>query len=253
MRITAQAGQELGVTVEGFAAGSASAADIAALKEAVYTSKIAVLKDQDLTPRRFLALGRSLGREVEHFDPAYDHSGSFWHSDYQLMTEPYDFGMVYPKVVPIYFIDTAAAYKRLSMSLKQAVSGAIATHSLLRHVRFEPEDLDRALPDIVEQVNGRNPPLTVPAAVTHPRTGETLLHVSEGFTLAVRDADGEDRPDLLAALLEASGQLDQTYRHENIHVQTFEKGDLLVWDNRSLIHRAPLTATPEPALSVYDG
>jgi len=27
----------------------------------------------------------------------------------------------------------------------------------------------------------------------------------------------------------------------------------LVWDNRSLIHHASYTATPEPVVSVYDG
>jgi alpha-ketoglutarate-dependent taurine dioxygenase len=253
MRITTQAGRALGVTVEGFTAGQASAADIAALKKAVYTEKIVVLKGQDLTPQGLLALGRQLGREAAYYDPVYDHRGRFWHSDHQLTTDPYDFALIYPKMVPIYFIDMATAYERLSMSLKRAVDGAVATHSVLRHVRLTPEDLDLAIPEIVEQVNGTNPPVTGAITSHHPRTGETLLHVSEGFTLTVRDAGGDDRPDLLAALLEASGQLDRTYRHENIHLQTFERGDLVVWDNRSLIHRAPHTATPEPALSVYDG
>ena len=82
--------------------------------------------------------------------------------------------------------------------------------------------------------------------------------VNKGFLkwLSVQDADGVDRPDLLNELLEATGQLDRNFEHENIHLQTFEKGDMLVWDNRSLIHRALHTATPEPAVSyrvtVYD-
>jgi taurine dioxygenase len=50
--------------------------------------------------------------------------------------------------------------------------------------------------------------------------------------------------------------LDTSFEHDNIHLQTFEKGDLLVWDNRSLVHRALHTSNSEPAVSyrvtVYD-
>ncbi|KPC75455.1 hypothetical protein ADL35_25060, partial [Streptomyces sp. NRRL WC-3753] len=44
-------------------------------------------------------------------------------------------------------------------------------------------------------------------------------------------------------------RLDRDFGHENIHLQTFERGDLLVWDNRSLIHCARHTTTPEPTVS----
>jgi alpha-ketoglutarate-dependent taurine dioxygenase len=252
MRITAQAGKALGVTVEGFADTHASAADIAALKKAVYTNKIAVVKDQDPSPNGLLALGKRLGRRAEHHEPVYCQAGQFWHSDGHLATTPFDLAVSYPRVVPAYFIDMAAAYERLPADLKLAVRDVVATYGVLRYAMLGTRDKRQTLAGIVDQVNTRTPPVRGPLAAPHPHTGETVLHLSEGFTMALTGPDGADRPDLLAALLEATGQLDPTYRHENIHSQVFEHGDLLVWDNHSLIHRAAEDVAPEPVVSVYD-
>jgi alpha-ketoglutarate-dependent taurine dioxygenase len=284
MKISPQDGKTLGVVVEGFDANSATAEDIAELKKAVYTSKIAVLKNQHLEPAEFLALGKKMGEVAEYYEPVYHHpqvkevfvssnvkedgkqvgvpkTGKFWHSDYQFMPRPFDLTLIYPQVVPAknrgtYFIDMAAAYEKLPEELKLALKGATATHSVLRYFKIRPDDVYRPISEIIDEVNGKTPPVTSPAAVEHPHNGETVLYISEGFTMSVEDADGTSRPDLLSELLEATGQLDRTYEHENIHLQTFEKGDMLVWDNRSLIHRALHTATPEPAVShrvtVYD-
>jgi taurine dioxygenase len=285
MKITPQAEKTIGVIVDGFDARTASDEDIAELKKAVYTNKIAVLKRQDLSPEEFLALGKRLGTTAEYYEPVYHHpkvkevfvssnvkeddgrqigvpkTGKFWHSDYQFMPEPFDLTLIYPQVVPsknrgTFFINMASAYESLSEELKLAVKGTTATHSVLRFFKIRPTDVYRPISEIITEVNGKTPPVVVPTAVTHPATGETVLYVSEGFTMSVQDADGNDRPDLLNELLEATGQLDRNFEHENIHLQTFEKGDMLVWDNRSLIHRALHTATPEPAVSyrvtVYD-
>jgi taurine dioxygenase len=284
MKISPQDGKTLGVVVEGFDANNATAEDIAELKKAVYTSKIAVLKNQHLEPEEFLALGKKLGEVAEYYEPVYHHpkvkevfvssnvkedgkqigvpkTGKFWHSDYQFMPRPFDLTLIYPQVVPsknrgTFFINMAAAYQKPSEDLKLAVKGTTATHSVLRYFKIRPDDVYRPISEIIDEVNGKTPPVTCPTAVTHPHTGETVLYISEGFTMSIEDADGVSRPDLLHELLEATGQLDRTYEHENIHLQTFEKGDMLVWDNRSLIHRALHTATPEPAVSyrvtVYD-
>ncbi|WP_433390834.1 (3R)-3-[(carboxymethyl)amino]fatty acid oxygenase/decarboxylase [Micromonospora sp. KLBMP9576] len=285
MKISPQAGRKFGVIVEGFDAETASPQDVVELKKSIYTNKIAVLKNQDLSPRQFLALGERLGRVVEYYEPVYHHpevkevfvssnvkeedgrqigvpkTGKFWHSDYQFMPRPFDITMIYPQVVPsqnrgTYFINMATAYEKLSEELKLAVKETTATHSVLRYFKIRPTDVYRPISEIIDEVNAKTPPVTSPLAFAHPHTDETVLYVSEGFTLSLQDADGNDRSELLAELLTATGQLDRTYEHENIHLQTFEKGDMLLWDNRSLIHRALHTATPEPAVSyrvtVYD-
>jgi alpha-ketoglutarate-dependent taurine dioxygenase len=285
MKITPQAGKKFGVVVEGFNAETATAEDIAELKKTVYTNKIAVLKNQDLDPGQFLALGKRMGEVAEYYEPVYHHpevkevfvssnvkeedgsqmgvpkTGKFWHSDYQFMPRPFDLTLIYPQVVPsknrgTFFINMADAYEKLSADLKDAVADTTATHSVLRYFKIRPTDVYRPISEIIEEVNAKTPPVTDATVVTHPFTGEKILYVSEGFTLSVQDAQGNERADLLKELLAASGQLDRTYEHDNIHLQTFEKGDMLVWDNRTLVHRALHTATPEPAVSfrvtVYD-
>lgn len=138
MRINEQPGTAIGATVEGFDHVTASAADIDALKSTVYTKKIAVLKDQDLSPQEFLELGKRLGRPETYYEPMYHHpevteifvssnvpengkqigvpkTGKFWHADYQFMPDPFGITLIYPQVIPeknrgTYFIDMGRAY-----------------------------------------------------------------------------------------------------------------------------------------------
>ncbi|TCO60645.1 (3R)-3-[(carboxymethyl)amino]fatty acid oxygenase/decarboxylase [Actinocrispum wychmicini] len=284
MNITPQTTGKFGVVVDGFDAATASAADIAALKHAVYTDKIAVLKDQDLDPKAFLALGSRLGTPETYYEPIYHHpevkevfvssnveqdgkqvgvpkTGKFWHSDYQFMPRPFDLTLIYPQVVPTknrgtFFINLCAAYEALSDELKAAVQDTVAWHSVRRYFKIRPTDVYRPISEVLDEVDERTPPVSFPTAHRHRFTDETVLYLSEGFTLSIKDSDGREQPELLRELLAATGQLDKGFEHEHIHLQTFEKGDLLVWDNRSLVHRALHTATTEPAVSyrvtVYD-
>ncbi|MGW0944810.1 (3R)-3-[(carboxymethyl)amino]fatty acid oxygenase/decarboxylase [Streptomyces sp. NPDC002623] len=278
MEIQDQPGKELGVTVEGFDHTTASEADIAALKNAVYTKKIAVLKGQDLSPQEFLALGERLGRPETYYEPMYQHpevteifvssnvpengkqigvpkTGKFWHADYQFMPDPFGITLIYPQVIPqrnrgTYFIDMGRAYRKLPEDLQQAIAGTRCRHSVRKYFKIRPQDVYRPLSEIIDEVERKTPAVVQPTAFTHPMTGETVLYVSEGFTVGIEDERGEPLDEeLLKRLFEATGQLDETFEHDNIHLQSFAQGDLLIWDNRSLVHRARHTTTPEPTVS----
>ncbi|MEV7977588.1 TauD/TfdA family dioxygenase [Streptomyces sp. NPDC086519] len=278
MRITDQAGAGPGATVEDFDHTTASDADIATLKRTVYTKKIAVLKGQDLAPREFLALGERLGRPETYYEPMYEHpevpeifvssnvpengrqtgvpkTGKFWHADYQFMPDPFGITLIYPLVIPeknrgTYFIDMGRAYEALPAELKKEIAGTRCRHSVRKYFKIRPHDVYRPLCEVIEEVETRTPPVVQPTTFIHPMTGETVLYISEGFTVGIEDADGNPLDEeLLKRLFEATGQLDETFEHGNIHLQSFTKGDLLIWDNRSLIHRARHTTTPEPTVS----
>ncbi|SDW58990.1 taurine dioxygenase [Saccharopolyspora shandongensis] len=278
MIIKPQHGKELGVTVEDFDHTTASEADIDALKQAVYQSKIAVLKGQDLTPKAFHELGKRLGRPEAYYEPMYHHpenpeifvssnvpeagkqigvpkTGKFWHADYQFMPDPFAITLIYPQVIPeknrgTYFIDMGEAYRKLPDSLKAEIEGAHCWHSVRKYFKIRPQDVYRPITELLEEVEQKTPAVRQPTTFTHPMTGETVLYISEGFTVGIEDSEGNELDgDLLKRLFEATGQFDEDLAHENIHLQEFEKGDLLVWDNRSLIHRARHTTTPEPTVS----
>ncbi|RPK67727.1 Alpha-ketoglutarate-dependent taurine dioxygenase [Streptomyces sp. ADI96-02] len=278
MRITDHAGHPLGASVEGFDHTAASDDDVAALKETVYRRKIVVLKGQELSPRAFLELGRRIGRPETYYEPMYHHpevtevfvssnvpedgkqigvprTGKFWHADYQFMPDPFGITLIHPQVVPAknrgtYFIDMGAAYEKLPDELKHEIAGTRCRHSVRKYFKVRPHDVYRPLSEIVEEVERKTPPVVQPTVFTHPMTGERVLYLSEGFTVGIEDEHGEPLDaSLLQRVFEATGQLDRTFEHENIHLQTFEKGDLLVWDNRSLIHCARHTTAPEPTVS----
>ncbi|MFI9249919.1 TauD/TfdA dioxygenase family protein [Streptomyces sp. NPDC053069] len=278
MQITEQLGSALGATIEDFDHAGASDTDIETLKQTVYTKKIAVLKGQDLTPQQFLDLGTRLGQPETYYEPMYHHpelpeifvssnvpengkqigvpkTGKFWHADYQFMPDPFGITLIYPQVIPqknrgTYFIDMGRAYERLPEDLKKQIAGTYCRHSVRKYFKIRPQDVYRPLSEIIDEVERKTPAVRQPTTFTHPLTGETVLYISEGFTVGIEDADGKPLDDdLLHRLFEATGQLDDTFEHDNIHLQGFEQGDLLIWDNRSLIHRARHTATPEPTVS----
>jgi len=278
MQIKEVTGKDIGATVEGFDYAAASVEDVDAIKAAVYTKKIVILRNQDLTPRQFLQLGKRFGRPETYYEPMYKHpeveeifvssnvpedgkqigvpkTGKFWHADYQFMPDPFGLTFIYPQVIPeknrgTYFIDMGKAYERLPEDLKKEVAGTFCRHSVRKYFKIRPTDVYRPISEIIEEVDTKTPPVVKPSTFIHPMTGETVLYISEGFTIGMADEDGKPlESDLLRRLFEATGQLDDTFSHPNIHLQTFDKGDLLLWDNRSLIHRARHTTTPEPTVS----
>ncbi|MFI0806247.1 (3R)-3-[(carboxymethyl)amino]fatty acid oxygenase/decarboxylase [Streptomyces echinatus] len=278
MQISDQPGTAIGATVEDFDHTSASDADIAALKATVYTKKIAVLKNQDLSPQAFLDLGKRLGRPETYYEPMYHHpdipeifvssnvpengkqigvpkTGKFWHADYQFMPDPFGITLIYPQVVPrknrgTYFIDMGKAYEALPADLKRDIAGTRCRHSVRKYFKIRPHDVYRPMSEVLDEIERKTPAVLQPTTFTHPMTGETVLYVSEGFTVGIEDRHGNPLDEeLLKRLFEATGQLDETFGHDRIHLQGFERGDLLVWDNRSLIHRARHTTTPEPTVS----
>lgn len=275
----------LGVIIEGFNGATADEAEVAELKRLIYTHKIAVLKGQDLSTDEFVELGGLLGEPESYYEPMYHHpdnkmvfvssnvpqdgkqvgvpkTGKFWHIDYQFMARPFSITLIYPQVVPqlnrgTYFIDLGKAYEALPQELKDAVSGTTAIHSASRYFKIRPGDVYRPIGEVLAEIELKTPAVRHPAVVKHPFTGESILYISEGMTAGLTDANGKQlEDDLLHRLMEATGQYDTTFEHEHIHLQRFDHGDLLIWDNRSLAHRALHSQAPEPAVSyrvtVYD-
>lgn len=285
MIIEKQRNSEFGTVVSDFDPVSATAGDLADLASQIYASKIAVLKNQRLSIDEFVELGKRFGEPVAYYEPIYHHpdnplvfvssyqpatgkqigvprTGKFWHSDYQFMDKPFGLTMIYPQVVPehhrgTYFIDLGAAYRALAPELRAAVAGLQAVHTPRRFFKIRPDDVYRPVGELLAEIETNTPAVVQNAVIEHPVTGESVLYISEGFTAGLRDTAGRDLDgELLETLLTATGQRDDSFTHPNIHLQTFEVGDLLIWDNRSLVHRALHTTTPEPAesfrVTVYD-
>ncbi|MBO0855464.1 MAG: TauD/TfdA family dioxygenase [Nocardia sp.] len=280
MKISPQPG--IGVVAEGFDPGSAE--DVRALKQAAYRHRIVIVKDQYPDPAGLLEFGRRLGTPQLYYEPIYQHpevpevfvssnvsaggkqlgvpkTGQFWHSDYQFMSRPYDLTIISPRRVPkerrgTLYIDLAEAYRRLDPELARAAEATVAVHTPRRKFKIRPDDVYRPIGDLLAEIDRRTPPVRRPTVLRHPHTGERLLYVTEGATETLEDADGTPCPELLTQLLSATGQLDESNEHPAIHLQKFDVGDLLIWDNIALAHRSLHNPSAEPAeswrVTVYD-
>jgi alpha-ketoglutarate-dependent taurine dioxygenase len=270
--------EQAGIEVHHFDPAMATSDDIQQLRRHIYTDKLVILKAQDLKPAAFVELGQHFGTPVSYYEPMYHHpenglifvssnltraegqigvprTGGFWHADYQFMPEPFAFTLFYPQKLPTgtrgtRFINMASAYERLTPRLKRAIADTFSTHSARRYVKIRPSDVYRPIGEIRAEIERVTPPQTWPTVLIHPVTGERILYISEAFTYAIEDSERNALPtSLLDELLDASGQFDESYEHPNIFVQTYEPGDLVLWDNRSLIHRALHNPTNEPTES----
>lgn len=156
-------------------------------------------------------------------------ANQLWHSDSSFQKPAARYSMLSAIVVAPHggdteFCDLRAAYDALPDDLKREVEGREAVHYAL-HSRFLLGDDDYS-----EMQRAELPPVKWPLVRTHPDSRRKLLfigaHASEvsGMTLA------EGRM-LLMDLLEHATQREFVYVH---HWQT---GDLVMWDNRSTLHR----------------
>ncbi len=71
-----------------------------------------------------------------------------------------------------------------------------------------------------------------PLIRAHPETGRLGLFSTFGYIIGIEGMDAEESWPLLIELQEWQGREEFIYRHQ------WHKGDLLMWDNRSVLHRA---------------
>jgi taurine dioxygenase len=251
----------------------------AAIRELVYRHKLVVFRNQRLSKTEYIAFARTLGTPQIYLQKNYHHpdhpeifvssnvpengrkvgvsgTGRYWHSDYQFHEEPLPMTMLYPQVLPAsaretYYIDMERAYETLPPALAARVSGTLAVHDAKWRYKVTASDVDRALIDILAEVAKMVPPVSHPAVIEHPVTGKRALYVSSGFTAGLEGLSEKANKEVMAELFAF------IERPQHVHVHRWQDGDILLWDNRTLIHRASDTPAGEPSSSyrigIYDG
>ena len=161
-----------------------------------------------------------------------------WHQDSTYMPVQAKGAVFSAEIVPdtggaTGFADTAAAYAGLEQSLKDRITGLRARHSLY-HSQAQVGHAGTSA-----QYSGygfHDGPVSIrPIVKRHPETGRRSLTIGR-HAYDIEGLEAAESAELLTSLVELATEPMYTYHHQ------WTAGDVLVWDNRRLLHRA----TPWP-------
>ena len=162
-----------------------------------------------------------------------------WHSDWSFLPSPPAATLLHGDVIPpvggdTLFANQYAAWDAMPAAMKTALEGRQGVHSArggyARQGRYGERDKgrsmairfdDSALATQLQAISRR-----------HPETGRTALFISPGYTIAI---DGLPEDESRAVLTELfSHQAQDRF----VHRQLWQRGMLVMWDNRCLVHAA---------------
>jgi taurine dioxygenase len=131
--------------------------------------------------------------------------------------------------VPTAFVSTVHGWSTLPDGLRGRVDGLHATHG--HDDRYPEREMDDD--DVLRMTFEQAKMATTPIAYRHPRTGQTMLYVSQQITMRIDELAPDDSETLLQDLFAHMYQPAFVYEHP------WENGDLVAWDNLAVQHARP--------------
>jgi taurine dioxygenase len=236
--------------------------DLAALKATFLRYPILAIRNQQLTPREQVVFSLQFGPVEETGNMRYAHpdesrvlvlsnelgpdglpvgvvdAGDFLHSDLSPRPEPSTMTILQSVKHPsrggdTEFVNMYNVYDALGDDLRREINGKFAWHhtSKLKNPRVAISG-DR--PDAEEYYRSleTTPDTLQPVVRTHPETGRQALYVSPRFTLRIDGMEPDASEALLKRLFAVMRDKKFLWRYK------WRDGDLVMWDNRCLCHRA---------------
>jgi taurine dioxygenase len=154
-----------------------------------------------------------------------------WHTDGSWQRVTGQATIIYGEIVPevggeTHFCDMYGAYERLDAAWKARIANLRAVHNLdFSRTRRHGED------PMTEEQKRAKPPVDHPIVRTHPETGRKCVYLGDHAEYIVGMPYDEGR-----ALIE---ELNAMVIHPDlIYEHRWTAGELLLWDNRCVLHRA---------------
>jgi len=231
------------------------------IHDVFHAHQVLVIRNQNLTPASQIAFSLRFGALEDQLNAHYtveNHpevlilsndmkegkpiglidGGDFWHSDSSHRDKPSLATMLYAVKIPSQGGDTEfanmyAAYERLPDEMKRRIAQLKGIHAVskLKNKRVtvsarRPDGKDfyerqKSLPDQIW-----------PLVRTHPVTARKSLYVSPRFTIGIEGMAEEEADGILDFLFAHQIGAEFIYRHK------WRDHDLVIWDNRCVIHHA---------------
>ena len=155
---------------------------------------------------------------------------SYWHTDSSFKRVPAKASLLSARKVPgaggeTEFADMRAAWDRLDPEMQTRLDGKVAVHSY-RYSQGKVGGLDV----LSEDELGNLPPVEHPVVRTHPETGRKNLYLGRHASHIVNEDEAASR-----VLLE--GLCQEACRPPRVFSHRWQAGDLVMWDNRCVLHR----------------
>jgi taurine dioxygenase len=242
-------------------------APFADIWEAFFAAQVLVFRNLNLEPSQFLEFARRFGRPEPHVIDQFHHpehadililsnvkkdgqptgladAGTYFHTDYSYLDVPARATMLYSLQVPkrggdTLFADQYAAYEDLSPEMKRKIDPLVALHHYGNR-----DDLDtssRTVASVLtEDQEQKMAWVRHPIVRRHPVTGRQALYAVSGSSFRIEGMPDDDAVELLDELKRHATQEKYQIRLK------YGVGDLVIWDNASLLHSATLTDPADP-------
>jgi taurine dioxygenase len=235
--------------------------------DAFFAGQVLVLRGQKLSPSEFLAFARQFGRPEPHVIDQFHHpehadililsnvqkdgqpvgladAGTYFHTDYSYLEIPARATLLYSIEVPkqggdTLFANQYAAYDDLPRSKKKQLENLVALHHYGN--RDEQDKRSRTVASVLTGEQEKKMAwVRHPIVRNHPVTGRKALYSVSGSSFRVEGMPDDEAVDLLDELKAHATQQKYQLRLK------YGVGDIVIWDNASLLHSATLTDPADP-------
>ena len=235
--------------------------------DAFFAGQILVFRGLELSAADFLAFARQFGRPEPHVIDQFHHpehaeilmlsnvkkngqpigladAGTYFHTDYSYLDVPARATLLYSLQVPkvggdTLFADQYSAYDDLPSAMKEEIDPLIALHHYGNR-----DDLDKSSRTVAsvlsEEQERKMNWVRHPVVRKHPITGRKALYAVSGSSFGIDGMPQDEAIELLDELKRHATQPKYQYRLK------YGVGDMVIWDNASLLHSATLTDPDDP-------
>jgi len=256
-----------GVEVRGVDLASLDGNAFEELKSAFFKHQVLVARAQTLTASQFLQFARRIGPPEPHVIDQFHHpehadililsnvtkngqptgladAGTYFHTDYSYLDVPARATMLYSIQVPkqggdTLFANQYAAYDDLPSITKKKLQNLVALHHYGNR-----DDQDKSSRTVASVLSGEQEKKMAwvkhQVARPHPVTGRIALYSVSGSSFGI---EGMPQGEAVALL----DELKQHATQEKYQLRLkYGVGDVVIWDNASLLHSATLTDPEDP-------
>lgn len=238
-------------------AGQLSAATLQELEAALVRHETLVLHVPDMTPEQHLAIAHHFGEAEVHtfypnlgkgfeqitvIDSKLGDRADMWHHDESFLPSPPVVTMTHARILPptggdTCWISMTSAYDALSPRMKQYLDGLSAWHDMNAPMTAALQHGIVTHERYVEVVTQNRRHLH-PMVRVHPVTGRKALYVSPTYVTHIDGLPQAESRAILAYLHAHCMQVEFLFKHR------WTLGDMVIWDNRSVVHNAIMDYAP---------